>query len=616
MLTAHLLALALQAPGWCCGCPDGGGSTTPGQTGPETYNPPGPSQPWSPGDTVPANPGSTGPAPGGSTPGAGPSGPRTGGASTPPPQAGPGTALPRAASMAMESDDGWWLWWEYNKTEFLKPRRRPLSDMVLSLDGDESLLRRLESARAALLAIGEAGVKDADVGLRLSAVLSIGRVGEVSAHEELLGALADPSQDVRHAAILALGANGTEEAQRTLVQLAREGRLEGKGGRVSPYVRPLAIVALGLGRRAGFDEQVTQVALELCKRREGGEGDMLVGALFLHHSLAPDPRIVGLAVAVAKDERESPATRCRAIEALRGSNEPLVVEVLAKLVREGRMDVRRSAALALGPCQGRPAFSALLEALEEEKEPLTRGLVLVSLARRGEPGVWELLAAQLKAGQSNQRAWAALALGIHARGAELEPEALALVRKSLRQARSEEKDDYTLAALDLSAGLVRDAEQYTAVHEASTKGQAPERRNYAMTAMSLYGDQSALDALGARVLAEPDLVARLGGATALAVHGRAEDAPILVALLKQHRAGDLRAQAAQVLGLHGTTAALDALLAASVDQKADRAVRAAAVQGLGLLLTRPQALAFADVSRQANYTVLPEWVRPLFYTTL
>jgi HEAT repeat protein len=134
--------------------------------------------------------------------------------------------------------------------------------------------------------------------------------------------------------------------------------------------------------------------------------------------------------------------------------------------------------------------------------------------------------------------------------------------------------------------------------------------------MSLYGDQSALDALGARVLAEADSVARLGGATALAVHGRAEDAPIFVALLEQHRARDLQAQAAQVLGLHGTTAALDALLAASVDQKADRAVRAAAVQGLGLLLTRPQALAFADVSRQANYTVLPEWVRPLFYTTL
>jgi len=189
-------------------------------------------------------------------------------------------------------------------------------------------------------------------------------------------------------------------------------------------------------------------------------------------------------------------------------------------------------------------------------------------------------------------------------------------RGALRQAREEEKDDYTLAALDLAAGLSRDAEQYTAVHEASTKGQSPERRNYAMTAMSLYGDQAALDALGARVLAEADDVARLGGATALAVHGRAEDAPILVALLKRHRATGLQTQAAQVLGLHGTAAALDALLLASVDQKADRAVRAAAVQGLGLLLTRPPALAFADVSRQANYTVLPEWVRPLFYTTL
>jgi len=488
--------------------------------------------------------------------------------------------------------------------------------MVLSMDGDEALLRRLDSARAALLAVGEAGAKDADAGLRQAAVLSIGRVGELAAHDELVGALADPGQDVRHAAILALGASGAEAAQATLSQIAREGRLEGEAGRISPYARPLAVVALGLGRRAGFDELATQVALDACKQREGGEGDMLAAALFLHHTLAPDARILGLAVAVAKDERESPATRCRAIEALRGLDEPLVVDVLAKLVGDGRMDVRRSAALALGSCQGLAAFSALRKAVEGEKEPLTRGLALASMARRAEPGTWELLAAQLQAAQSNQRAWAALALGIHARVAQLEPDALLRARVALRQAREEEKDDYTLAALDLAAGLSRDAEQYTAVHEASTKGQSPQRRNYAMTAMSLYGDQAALDALGARVLAEPDNVARLGGATALAVHGRAEDAPVLVALLQQHRASELRTQAAQVLGLHGTSAALDALLSASVDQKADRAVRAAAVQGLGLLLTRSPALAFADVSRQANYTVLPEWVRPLFHTTL
>jgi HEAT repeat protein len=616
MFTAHLLTLALQAPGWCCGCSEGGASTTPGQTSPDTYNPAGPAQPRSPGDTVPSNPGGARPAPGGSTPAPGPGGPRTGGAPNAPSPAGPSTAMPRATSMAMTSDDGWWLWWEYNKTEFLKPRRRPLSDMVLSMDGDESLRRRLESARAALLAIGEAGVKDADAGLRQSAVLSIGRVGEHAAHDELVAALADANQDVRHAALLALGASGSEAAQATLSRIAREGRLARESGRISPYARPLAVVALGLGRRAGFDELATQVALDACKQREGAEGDMLAAALFMHHAMAPDVRILGMAVAVAKDEREAPATRCRAIEALRGSDEPLVVDALAKLVADGRMDVRRSAALALGSSPRLAAFSALRKALEGEKEPLTRGLVLASMARRGEPGVWELLAEQLKAPQSNQRAWAALALGVHARGVALEAATLELVRKSLRQARAGEKDDYTLAALDLAAGLVRDPEQYAEVHEASTKGQSPERRNYAMTAMSLYGDQSALDALGARVLAEADSVARLGGATALAVHGRAEDAPIFVALLEQHRARDLQAQAAQVLGLHGTTAALDALLAASVDQKADRAVRAAAVQGLGLLLTRPQALAFADVSRQANYTVLPEWVRPLFYTTL
>ena len=132
MLTAHLLALALQVPGWGCGS-----STIPGQAGSETLGQRGPRQPWSPGDTVPANSGTPRPGPAGGCTGA-PDGPRTGGASTPAAPAGPGPALPRATSMAMTSDDGWWSWWEYNKTEFLKPRRRPLSDMVLSMDGDEA----------------------------------------------------------------------------------------------------------------------------------------------------------------------------------------------------------------------------------------------------------------------------------------------------------------------------------------------------------------------------------------------------------------------------------------------------------------------------------------------
>lgn len=606
MLLAYALTLLLQAPYY-------GNGVAPGQS---TSQRPAPNY-NGPGDTAPA-PATPGARPG---PGPGAGAPSTGrptgsGGQPGPATSAPSPAAPRTATLAMTSDDGWWLWWEYNKTEFLKPKRRPLSDLVLSLEGDEALRQRLERARLMLTGLGETASRDDSAVVRAAAVISLGRVGQEAAMDELTKALQDPHQDVRHATILALGANGGEAAQAVLVTLARTGMYGEKGERVSPYARPLALVALGLGRRAGFGEEATDVALEVCKKRDGADRDHLASALFLHHALAPDARIQTLALAVAKDEREAPAVRCRAIEALRASDEPLIIEALEKLSGEGRLDVRRSAAMALATCEGIKAFSALNRALEAEKEPLTRGLILASMARRSEPGVSQLLSEYLAATQTNQRAWAALALGIHARSHEVDPEQGERVRAALRALRATEKDDYTLAALDLAAGLVRDDAQRAAVMEAAAKGQSPQRRAYAMTALSLYGDAQALDRLAERISVELDPLACVIGATGLAVHGRPGDAQTLASMLARTGASEVQAQAAAALGLHGTTVSLDALLAASLDTKGDRSVRAAALQGLGFLLTRPSALAFTDVSRQANYTVMPEWVAPLFASTL
>jgi hypothetical protein len=44
--------------------------------------------------------------------------------------------------------------------------------------------------------------------------------------------------------------------------------------------------------------------------------------------------------------------------------------------------------------------------------------------------------------------------------------------------------------------------------------------------------------------------------------------------------------------------------------------RAAAIEGLGMMLGDSPPLLFAEVSRQANYTVFPEWVKGLFQVTL
>jgi hypothetical protein len=44
--------------------------------------------------------------------------------------------------------------------------------------------------------------------------------------------------------------------------------------------------------------------------------------------------------------------------------------------------------------------------------------------------------------------------------------------------------------------------------------------------------------------------------------------------------------------------------------------RAAAIEGLGMLLAPNPPLVLADVSREANYTVFTEWVNGIFQTTL
>jgi hypothetical protein len=44
--------------------------------------------------------------------------------------------------------------------------------------------------------------------------------------------------------------------------------------------------------------------------------------------------------------------------------------------------------------------------------------------------------------------------------------------------------------------------------------------------------------------------------------------------------------------------------------------RAAAIDGLGMILAPHPALAFAGVSRGANYTVFADWVSGIFQTTL
>src|SRR5678815_11649 len=105
------------------------------------------------------------------------------------------------------------------------------------------------------------------------------------------------------------------------------------------------------------------------------------------------------------------------------------------------MDVRRSAALAMGDVKNPLALAPLQTAFEMEAEPMTRAFTLISIGRQGGPEAREFLLDVLEHGERTMRPWCALALGILAHGNND-----ADVRSALRAKSAEVKSHDDLAA--------------------------------------------------------------------------------------------------------------------------------------------------------------------------
>src|SRR5262245_17620019 len=196
-------ALAVQGPPVLGGGhTQPGGGTGSGHTGPPPhYN--------GPGDTAPASRGGRSESP------AEPANPTPAHAAPVPPAAptlaAPGT--PTAVSLTTESDDGWWLWWEYNKMEFLRPHRLGLWGFpVTGLDPENQIQARGGVARRALEPALIQALSDPDSSVRAAATLALSRIAGADSVDPLIHMLDDRSEDVRERSILALGASGSDRA--------------------------------------------------------------------------------------------------------------------------------------------------------------------------------------------------------------------------------------------------------------------------------------------------------------------------------------------------------------------------------------------------------------------
>jgi HEAT repeat protein len=525
---------------------------------------------------------------------------------------GPGP-LPTTAGLTMTSDDSWFLWWEFNKAEFLRPNRLDLLSAPASGDDALGALQRFaDSMRSALGPALQDALRDGDPALRAAAAVAYGRTAGSSAIPRLVELLGDAHVDVRHGAILGLGATGSEDAAGILLSIAKDGTTDGEGReRISPAAEAHAFVALALGRRRGLPAYVdTQLVLR-ANGRAKSEREAIGCAAMIYARLAPCPEFEALALQLAEDEGEVPIVRCRAAEALGRSTSDKALACLQALLSGPRLDLRRSAALALGELPSPAALPALIAACEKESESLTRGFILASIGRRGGDEACAYLLRTLAANTKSLRPWAALALGIAGRKSP-SPE----VAKALREAGEHESNPANRSAYWLAAGLLRDQESLPLLTQALGQASDPRNRMYAATALALLGGDEAHRVLRGALALDGSPLVRAAIAQSLGCLGRGEDVELIAGSLDTLNDPELQAMATTALGFHASYDALRRLsdLARSKEGSSQR--RAAAIEGAGMALGRFAPLSLMDAARDSNYTIFNEWGIGLYRTTL
>ncbi len=509
----------------------------------------------------------------------------------------------------------WWTWWELHRAELLPPQRQ-------SAAGREAWRRVLRYAQSGLLTedarahlVADLGPRlreqlgDADASVRAAAAVTCGRLAGAPALPDLLPLLSDPSPAVREATLLALGATGGLEAAHALLAIAQDGAHRGKS--VSAAARPLALLALGVARRRGVPDLVDDFLAQIAAQADDGERDVREAAL-MALDLARSPLAAEGAAGILARTRtvraDTPLT-CRALESLGHGGDPARVPELLHRAGSRDLQLRRSAALALGSFHDPLLAAALKTAFEVEEEPLTRGFLLLSLGAQGREASSDFLLAAARDGPSQARPWAALTLGLQARDRD-DAEVRAALREGLAGATADVRGAWLLAC-----GLARDAQAVEGLGRELSDADNPRVRMFAALALALSEAPAAGDLLAARLGVESSPLARAGVAQALGALGRPQDVEPLLAELRSLSSPALAAQVAAALGYHGSSAAAEGLTALVADPGASTLARAAALDALGLLLDAGEPLLLAEAARGRNFDALPAWLLEVLPTT-
>jgi HEAT repeat protein len=475
--------------------------------------------------------------------------------------------------------DRWEYWWEYNKDRFLSrmpigavteaPGSTPVEDPFVALR-HRILLPALRKAAG-----------DRNEVIRAGAMLSLGKVGDLSCFSELYKGVKDKSPEVRKAACLGLGYLGVEDVAPVLMRILLDESSDGE-------VRAFAAAGLGLVGAQGSVSALIEVL------DDGKQPLDVRGGAALALGLIDDESATRALVKAASDRRSDKRIRALAVSSLgrQGSLDNAIT--LVNLLRDKSPDVRRSSVLGLGAISYEsPARIALERALErqrrwegtdtlapeakrileetiedleaaakreeirihairdgvvrrlahisdKESDLQVRAFALVSLAEIGTPAALSPIRKILERKSSRLLAWAGLAAGVSG-----EEAFLPYLRKVFSQSK---KDPSTRAAMAIALGLLKDrdsAETLAAV--ARDPGMDPDLRGYSVMALGMMWDVKARALLRELFDTKGNPSLHRSGAVALGLVGRSDSGATLVGLME--RSHDLYVKAASTIAL-------------------------------------------------------------------
>jgi HEAT repeat protein len=533
----------------------------------------------------------------------------------------PPTVLPSANVMATmrrklrsTSPDRWDVWWTYHQDSVLglKEKLRALESYSGSADwllGQQERERIEPPAPVTTRAIRERvlpglveALEDRYADVRASAVLALGKIGDIRALPAILAALADEDGKVSESAALALGLLGDRTGAPVLRELLHDTptgrRWVARPNGVPTRTRAFGAIGLGLigeDRAAEILLDVVQEAARYSTRDIPASAAAALGLL----GEKARPSVPAL-LRILGSERFDTAVRSAVAASLGKIGDPSALPRLRRALRETDLEVRRAAVLALGRL-AEPGDVVTTEMLAREvrkgSDRVARCWACIALARIGGEAAERTLVRVVADESGMLRAYGAIALGLLLEGRPA-GEGVRMLEAGFGNERAQE----IRAAFSLALGLARARETEPVLAGQLTERSSPGLRAYSAVGLGLMGARSSAPILRDLVERANDPFVRQHAATSLGLLADRGAAGLLARLVVEADNESMRGSAAHALGLIGDASSIEVLVGILGGREgAGDPARAMAAVALGILAERRPVPAIQALAVDMNY---------------